>query len=117
MGEQPVTSVPIFDAKGNRVGTPVPMVVGNRYKVFIPAKKITKAGRLFHERIVEVIGVFKSWGKTSIRARTVEASPKQASYTITGFLHEDWLFTIDPAGNCICETQTLMVQGCRCGGN
>ena len=104
-------SVPIFDTDGNRVGDRLPMVVGNRYKVFLPAKiyKTQPKGiKTFHEKIVKIISLSKNVPYVWC---SIEEMPSWNTW-----LDPNWLFTIDPAGNCICETTLLMTSGCRCGG-
>jgi hypothetical protein len=105
--------IPIFK-NGVRIEPRLPMIKGNRYKVFLPGVDYTvsKSIRRFHEKIVEITA--KS---NSVNYVFVSIIDKQGNLTLTRtWIDPDWLFTIDPQGNCVCEVQKLMTSGCQCGG-
>lgn len=108
--------VPIFDAKGIRVGPRLPMKVGNRYKLFIPCDVIKRARslRAFHEKVVTITALSKNVAHVFVKTDIAPGSRTPAMFC---WADPDWLFTINVMGNCICETRTLTTSGCQCGGN
>lgn len=93
--------------------------IGNKYKIFIPAschKTMTRrvsfyTTRNLHEKVVEVIDIEEKYLGIKVRYKDFLYEP------IIAWIDETWVFTIDPNGFCICEIDTLMTQGCKCGGS